>query len=51
MIEAPYNIEPVQNSVSFAQALAVSRQKAAKHAFFSGCNCKTGVLQLPPLIN
>jgi predicted nucleotidyltransferase len=37
----------LQNSVSFAKALAVSRLKAAKHAFFSCCNCKTGVLQLP----
>ncbi|MDR0495106.1 MAG: right-handed parallel beta-helix repeat-containing protein [Treponema sp.] len=45
----------LQNSVSFAKALAISRQRtsgsqAAKYAFFSGCNCKTGVLQLPLLI-
>jgi hypothetical protein len=41
----------LQNSVSFAQALAVSRQRTfgsqAANAFFSGCNCKTAVLQLP----
>ena len=32
----------LQNSVSFAQAPAFSRLKAAKHAFFKGCCCKNG---------
>jgi hypothetical protein len=35
----------LQNSVSFAEALAVSRLKAAKHAFLSGCSFKTEVLK------
>ncbi len=30
----------LQNSVSFAEAHAISRLKAAKYAFLSGCNCK-----------
>jgi hypothetical protein len=43
----PENVEPVQNSVSFAQALAVFRPTAYKTAFFSGCCCKAEVLQQP----
>ena len=34
------NVSLLQNSVSFAQAPAFSRLKAAKHAFFKGCCCK-----------
>ena len=37
----------LQNSVSFAEALAVSRLKATKRAFLSSRNCKTEVLQFP----
>ena len=37
----------MQNSVSFAKALAVSRLKATKRAFLSGRNYKTEVLQFP----
>ena len=37
----------LQNSVSFAEALAVFRLLACKTAFFSGCTFKTGVLQVP----
>jgi Holliday junction DNA helicase RuvA len=37
----------LQNSVSFAQALAVFRPTGYKTAFFNGCCCKTEVLQQP----
>jgi hypothetical protein len=37
----------LQNSVSFAQALAVFRPMAYQTAFFSGCCCETEVLQQP----
>jgi uncharacterized membrane protein (UPF0127 family) len=40
----------LQNSVSFAEALAVSRLKAVKHAFLLGCTYKTEVLQVPLFI-
>jgi hypothetical protein len=37
----------LQNSVSFAEALAVFRPRAYKTAFFSGCSFKTEVLKEP----
>jgi hypothetical protein len=46
----------LQNSVSFAEALAVSRQRtfgsqAAKHAFLSGRTFKTEILKEPRFID
>jgi hypothetical protein len=37
----------LQKSVTFAQALAVFRPTGCKTTFFSGCCCKTEVLQQP----
>jgi hypothetical protein len=37
----------LQNYVGFAIGYAVFALRATKHANFSGCNCKTDVLQLP----
>jgi hypothetical protein len=39
----------LQNSVSFAEALAVFRPAGYKTAFFRGCSFKTEVLKEPPL--
>jgi hypothetical protein len=39
----------LQNSVSFAEALAVFRPTAYKTAFFSGCSFKTEVLKEPQI--
>jgi predicted nucleic acid-binding protein len=41
------HIEPLQNSVSFAEAMQFLALRATKHAFFNGCSCNTEVLQEP----
>jgi hypothetical protein len=50
-IEMSNLLNLLQNSVSFAQAIAVFRPTDYKTAFFSGCCCKTEVLQQPLLKN